>query len=473
MLLSALSSILFLACTDREKPDEPPAGSDTQSNDTDSAADTDSAEDTDPPAPAALDLGGFTPRNVVVFHIDTLRADSFARWGGTNDPLASVTARVPWVSIDQAVSTAPWTPPSTASLFTGEPPEIHKIRYYDDSGDNNSVAAPTFASHLHAMGLATALVTGSNVLVTPEWRLDQGFDYVGQVDTEPGNAVGVVADAVAWLDTLPTDQPFLLVLQPMDMHGPYRADDRDRGAYVDPDDAFFDVDAGEDPQYRAISLALADAPTEEERQRLRAMLLDLYEEQALGVARAFNDLMDDLDRRGLTDDTLLVFTADHGETFFDGYFNYLSHSAFPRHEVVHIPLLFGAPGLTPAEVPCLASNMDIFPTVVEAMGYPPVKVTMGASLLGGCRDYTFSSRYEATGGVQTLHFLSVESRAAQLVYDCVAGTRTAFDLVADPTALRPVSAAEVPGGEALEAALQGHLAEVVAVFPELTCALGE
>jgi aldose 1-epimerase len=44
----------------------------------------------------------------------------------------------------------------------------------------------------------------------------------------------------------------------------------------------------------------------------------------------------------------------------------------------------------------------------------------------------------------------VESRAAQLVYDCVAGTRTAFDLVADPTALRPVSAAEVPGGRGFD-----------------------
>jgi arylsulfatase len=473
MLLSALWSVLLPACTDAAKPDGPPADSDTQSSDTDPVADTDSAEDTEPPAPAAVDFGGFTPRNVVIFHIDTLRADSFARWGGTRDPFASVTARMPWISIDQAVSTAPWTPPSTASILTGEPPEVHKVRFFDDTGDNYSVAAPTFASHLQAMGLATALVTGSNVLTTPEWRLDQGFAYVGQIDAEPGNAEAVVADAVAWLDTLEPDQPFLLFLQPMDMHAPYRADDRDRGAYVAPDEAFFDVDAGEDAQYRVISAALGAAPTDEERQRLRTMMRDLYEEQALGVARAFNDLMDDLDRRGLTDDTLLVFTADHGETFFDGYFNYVSHSGFPRHEVVHIPLLFGAPGLTPSEVPCLASNMDIFPTVVEAMGYPPVKVTMGASLLGGCREYAFSSRYEASGGVQTLHFLSAESREAQLVYDCVAGTRTAFDLVADPTALSPVSVAEVPGGAALEAALQGHLAEVVAVFPELTCVLGE
>ncbi len=472
MLLSALWSVLLPACTDAAKPDGPPADSGTQSNDTDPVADTDSAEDTEPPAPAALELGGFTPRNVIVINADTLRADTLPQWGSVRDPLAELRAGTNWASVARTVSTAPWTAPSTASLLTGEPAEVHGVRFYDQTGPNYPLAVPDFASYLQGLGVATALLTGSNVVTNPAWSLTQGFDYVERVDDEPGNAAALVLNAEAWLDTLEPEQPFLLFLQPMDMHGPYRAEDADSWTYAEPEDAFFDLEGGQAAQYAEIEAALVGVE-DAERSVILATLRKIYDEQALGLGRAVSALVDDLERRGLDDDTLLVFTSDHGETFDDGDVEYLAHSGFPRHEVVTIPLMFGGPAVPEATAPCLASNMDVFPTIVQAMGLPPMGFTTGASLLDGCRDHAFSALYTSDGGVQTLHAVSVESLEAQVVFDCADGRKRAFDLVEDPTAVRVVSLADAPGGEELGEALTAHLAEILAMFPDLTCTVAD
>lgn len=432
--------------------------------------DTGPVEDTSLVA-AYVDLGGVTPKNVVVVHVDTLRADSVPRWGGVHDTLPLLEARPGWVSVERAVSTATWTAPATASLVSGTDLPTHGVRFFDQTRPHDGLMVPTFASYLAEQGLQTAFVTGSSVVTNEVFGLLAGFGDIVFASDEPANAEGTVRLAIEWLDTLGPDENFLLVLQPMDPHVPYRPDDQDLWTWADPETVPFDVNDVSTAQEAQIGNAFTAATTDEERAQVAESTRAVYDEQVLGVDRAIDALMSDLAARGRLDDTLIVLTADHGESFFDGVPLHMGHGLTPRKEVVGVPLLFWGADTSDAHVPCVASNMDVFPTIVDAMGLAPLPSAEGRSLLDGCRDHAFSGAYIATGGVETLTYLAVQSLDAQLMYSCVDGGTLAFDLVADPFGGDPLPVADVPGGNVLATALDAYVAEVLAALPSLTCAV--
>ncbi|MDP2305651.1 MAG: sulfatase [Pseudomonadota bacterium] len=422
------------------------------------------------PADVKVDLGDFRPRNVVIVQVDTLRADALPRWGSLRGTLPRLDARSGWIGVDRAVSTGSWTAPATASLLSGSDQPTHGVRFFDDTGPNQLFTVPSFAPYLAEQGFATALVTGNQVLLTRDYELGHGFGVSLPVVDEPGNAAGAVGLAVDWLDTLSSDEPFLLFLQPMDAHSPYRPEQEDLWTWADPADMPFNVDDPSFAQENQIGDALEDAETEEDRARILESVRAIYDEQILGVDRAIDTLMAALEARGRLDETLIVVTADHGESFFDGPTASLGHGQSLRNELVHVPLLFWGPGVTDAHLPCVASNMDVFPTIVDALGLPPLPSAEGRSLLEGCREQAFSGLYSAAGGVETLEYVGVESLQGQVIYGCRGGGVLAFDLVADPLASNTLPVAEVPDGVALAAALDAYVAGVVTTLPWLTCA---
>lgn len=428
----------------------------------------DTSVDTDPPLASVVDLGGFTPRNVVVVHVDTLRADSLPQWGSKRNTLPTVSQRTGWIVVEHTVVTAPWTAPSTASLLTSVHQFDHGVRIPQDDGQDHTLAAPTHVAFLKAQAVATALFTGSSVVTNPRWDISRDFDVVQVNDTEPGNALATIAGALDWVDSLGPNERFLAFFQPMDMHGPYRPEPRDRWVWADPDDVPFSLTVPgmiQEDQFRAAY----EAASEEERVRMLVAVRAVYDEQMLGVDRALAALMDGLEARGRLDDTLLVLTSDHGESFYDGEPLHIGHGSVLRHEVVKVPLLFWAPDLVDTRVRCLASNMDIFPTIVDAMGLPPMEGTAGSSLLDACRDHTFSASYLYEDGAEALQLAGVESLDAQVVFKCLDGSETAFDLRSDPGARTPLDVADVPGASELAAALHNHLGEVHGKIPDVGC----
>ena len=78
-----------------------------------------------------------------------------------------------------------------------------------------------------------------------------------------------------------------------------------------------------------------------------------------------------LDRLGLAHGTLVVFTADHGETLgeHDDYFN---HGPSVYDTEIRIPLSVGGPGIDAAgrTVKRPACNIDLAPTLLEYAGLP-------------------------------------------------------------------------------------------------------
>ena len=94
-----------------------------------------------------------------------------------------------------------------------------------------------------------------------------------------------------------------------------------------------------------------------------------YDEFILYADQALGDLYRFLDESGLSKNTWLVFTSDHGELFERGIWQHITPTMF--QSVVHIPLVIQAPGQsTRTDVYTPTSAVDILPTLLQVSGIP-------------------------------------------------------------------------------------------------------
>ena len=110
---------------------------------------------------------------------------------------------------------------------------------------------------------------------------------------------------------------------------------------------------------------------------------DLYDNNLSYVDKAFGRFVTWLKQKGLYGRTVILFTSDHGEQFWEHGASLHGHSVF--EEDIRIPLILRVPGISPgiSEVPAIAA--DMVPTIAELAGYtvrPPYDDPhMGISLL--------------------------------------------------------------------------------------------
>jgi arylsulfatase A-like enzyme len=104
----------------------------------------------------------------------------------------------------------------------------------------------------------------------------------------------------------------------------------------------------------------------------------LYNAECRYVDDQFNDLLSELDQRGYRDETLTLFTADHGELF--GEHGKGGHPGEFWEGVIQVPLAIS--GITPeTTVDGQARLLDIAPTIGDALGFEPTPEWSGESLL--------------------------------------------------------------------------------------------
>jgi len=416
-------------------------------------------------SPVGLELGDLGGYNLVYVHVDTLRADHLPMYGYERDTLPTV-AGWPWLVVDGLHGGSSWTMPSTGALLTANPPDVNGLT--DDGFDAGSAflssRVPTVTDHLHDLGWATALYTG-NVWLTGNTDLDQGFDVstMQAKDTSRYNLQSLLDPALDWLDGVPTDQRFFLFLQPMDMHSPYWVAPEDRNHWGEADPPF-DLDEPDgDTQTREIKTALAEDP-----EGATAALRDVYDEELVGLDGGIGRLLDALSAAGHLDDTVVVFSADHGEMLNDRGEGDVGHGRWLREDLVHNPLLVLIPGGSGGEATCVAPNEDLFPTLLESLGVAPMEGTEGASLSTACANFAVSQLWEDE---THLLYLSASDGRVRLERECKDGTETAYDLVQDPQEEHPLTFDQINGGGAMRAALEAAAQRIVASWPNATCAV--
>jgi len=301
--------------------------------------------------------------NVVMFAIDTLRADHLGCYGferRTSPAVDSLAAR--GVLFTNAYAQRPKTSPSFASILTGTYPQRHGVR-----GVRQVLpcAAYTLAEVLRDSGYTTCgVVTNGNLF--PDFGFDQGFDeyFYGHRGARRGTEM-----AQDWLSKEPR-APFFLWVHHTDPHTPYEP--------PAPYDSLFvsETPLGQRPLKIIKRMALGGIMP---KMIVNGPLdLDYYISQYDGEI-AYTDhwigeLLTTLRSLGLEKHTLVVFTADHGESLGEHNY-YFEHGLFTYEPSAKIPLAFCLPGVVRqgARDDLVIESVDIMPTILDLveLGAPP------------------------------------------------------------------------------------------------------
>jgi arylsulfatase A-like enzyme len=164
----------------------------------------------------------------------------------------------------------------------------------------------------------------------------------------------------AWFEKREDARPFFLYLHATDPHSPYvpPRETRERfAAHVT------DSSIGQ----RDFVKQLGELPGEPGSE-LISNLAALYDAEVAAVDAAFAELLDLLRSRNVLDDTLVVFTSDHGEEFFDH--EWWGHGKTLYEEQLRVPLIVALPDGTaaPTRVKRRVTQVDILPLVLSAVG---------------------------------------------------------------------------------------------------------
>jgi len=312
--------------------------------------------------------------NVIVIVVDTLRADHVSSHGyarRTSPEIDRIAQQ--GVLFENAIAATSWSLPSHASLLTGRYPFEHGMQNVEPMpwrgwGRSSLRGYPTLGEVLEQHGYRTGAFSANRVYFTRNVGLGRGFirfeDYFHSPadafvrtlfgrefariylsrsdkslvrrllrragfsslldrDTEGwqnnGGARGVRKRAsvvndelLRWIDSGPgRDRPFLAFLNYMDAHDPY-------GIPADYPKPSWDHRSDTDNYDAGIS----------------------YADHYIGL------LMESLRQRGLSGNTLVVITSDHGESLGEHGLHY--HASALYWELIHVPLVIWFPGHVPA-----------------------------------------------------------------------------------------------------------------------------
>ena len=349
--------------------------------------------------------------NVLLITLDTVRAANLSLYGYARHTTPQIERYArQGVVFAEAQSTAPWTLPSHASMFTGRWP--HELPADHDTPLDG--AFPTLAEYLRDRGYATAGFVGNLKYVGAGSGLNRGFgryeDYsasIGEI-ASTSTLVRTIADNFRLRRLLENDEhlnritadelnaralgwmgaqkgaPFFAFLNYFDAQEPYLppapfdrqfGPGRAHGRHSPLHHWLWNPAVGHRP--------FDDAERQEE--------IDAYDGGLAHLDAVIGRLLDRLDEQGILANTLVVITSDHGEEF--GEHGVYEHGYSLYRTSVHVPLIVipprstGTPvaagaGGTPASIVTPVSLRDLAATVVDLAGLGEGAPFPGSSLAG-------------------------------------------------------------------------------------------
>jgi arylsulfatase A-like enzyme len=319
------------------------------------------------------------PRDLLLISVDTLRADALGAAGNAEAHTPNLDRLIAGGTyFTAAVTPIPRTTPALGSLLTGRWPQRHGSR---DVGDPIGAVA-TLAEILRGHGFATVAVS-ANSSAGPKQGLDRGFerfvtyedleelyagrlysDLSGATPDKPGWAKAVTDQALERIGELPTGEPWFAWLFYFDPHFLYRPP----APWQDEVEAekCWQLYAYYQQHRRLAGQVFADVGGV--ASAAREDCLRLYRAEVSYADHEIGRLLAALEERGRLDDTLIVFTADHGENFGEGGL-FFEHGDNAHDAGLRVPLAFVGPGIAKRRRDGGAvSLVDVVPTVLALLG---------------------------------------------------------------------------------------------------------
>jgi len=329
-------------------------------------------------------------KNVILISIDTLRADHLGCYGypkSTSPNIDSLASE--GTLFTHPFSCSPWTLPSHVSIMTSLYSIHHQVYYSQEKMDPSLI---TLAEILRKNNFFTSAFTGGG-FVSANYGFSKGFDsyYEGRGGVFHMNSAELIYEAASnWLDKN-KNKRFFLFLHTYQPHNPY----------VSPY-PYNTVFLGNNPKWEHLNLlgflggkkGIYKKLSEKERRNA----IGLYDGEIHYLDESLiGPLIKKLKNIELYENTMIIFTSDHGEEFFEhGAWDH-GHSLY--NESIRVPLIIKFPGkkFRGKKITGTVSQVDIMPTILKEMKIDcPELITDGKSLFpmlkrGKDRDRCFLS----------------------------------------------------------------------------------
>ncbi len=409
--------------------------------------------------------------NVLLIVMDTVRARNLSLYGygRKTTPHLEQLAQT-GVRFDAAIATAPWTLPSHAGMFTGRLP--HELSA--DFRTPLDATYPTLAEALAQRGWQTAGFVANTYYCAAEQGLSRGFahyedhrvsfsEFVLSASLSRKllqqdwlrRAVGYYnvigrksAEEInrAFLDWLPPQEsrPFFAFLNYFDAHEPCLPPapyDTQFGARIQHSD------------FRRTHLLRTTWRVQREKGTAQQNQADIdcYDGSIAYLDQQIGRLLQELERRGVLQNTLVIVTSDHGEAFGESYRYGHIKSAYITQ--LHVPLVISFPAAIPGgrSVAQSVSLRDLPATVLDVLGLTEASSFPGNSL---ARQWQPSVNQELASASSSINIAPIVSPHAAsgktaIIHSLVEnrfhyienpdGRKELYDLQADPDETRDLA----------------------------------
>jgi len=330
------------------------------------------------------------PHGIILIVADTLRADHLELYGYqrvTAPTLTRLARGGAWFK--DAIAQATWTQPSIASIVTSMYPSSHGVCDFDSKiPDDVQTLAESYQNAGYAtLGLSSINFTGQHS------NAHRGFDEFHESLSLPDDGsskttLEYVGRLLPWLEKN-RDVPFFVFLHLLDPHSPYRPHSPYDRLWVDRElgkEHLLRIKRARD-QIRDSLMRRVGTPSRWEV--IRAGLdpaeyieceMGWYDGSIRGMDEGIARLLKELEALGIGSDTLVVFTSDHGEEFFEHGRTFHGQSVYS--ELTDVPLIMNWPAGIEAgiEIVQTVQLIDLMPTILEFSGIPAPNQVQGRSL---------------------------------------------------------------------------------------------
>ncbi len=281
------------------------------------------------------DFPVFPGAHLVLITVDALRADRLGLYGYTRRDLSPRLDK--WAKTATVFERAYCAAPHSSYSITS----FHTSHYtHDEAMLGVEISHPTIAKILRDANYKTSGFYTQGIFFTQGDRVGHyrtnkfGFEIANHGAPPPGK---LTDNAIAEMDRLiGLEEPaFFSWVHYFNVHEPYKSE------------------------------------------RFGTSPMDRYEGEIAEADREVGRLLDYIESK-LARDTIIVFTADHGEEFKDHGGHYHGSTLF--EEQVRVPLLIKVPGARPGRIKAPVSLVDIAPTVLKLLGVEPPTHMVGQDL---------------------------------------------------------------------------------------------
>lgn len=415
--------------------------------------------------------------NIVLIVMDTQRADRLSAYGyarPTSPQLERLAQR--GLLFENALATSSWTWPSTASILTGMLPQEHGV--LDDSTCFLAHSLDTLAEQLQEQGYTTA-AWSANPLVVPDKNFDQGFETFEHRRGHFRASADFMPAALDWLGHAAGTR-FFLYLHLADPHVPH----------LPLPEARAQLAREVPPEYAPTTLhdysekllaGQGHGPAGEPRSadcvspEAQRWMSDMYDACVWTGDHWVGRVLDRLAELGLEEETVVVFTSDHGEELLEH--GLLGHGQTLHGELVHVPLVLAGPGIPAGERRSdVVSNRHLGATLARiggtSLGAPEDALDLVADssprspLLLSTRHGWWNGRHRqpllgARSGSLVLHF-APQGGPWGSEQPAIGGEVRLYDLASDRQELRDLAGEQPDAVQRLREWIVGEVSELEA-----------